>query len=353
MELMTALTKTEQVTNFLREEIGNNKLQPGTKIQSSRNLASNFATSKQVVESAFNILEDEGLIIRKARQGAFVNKASALSHLIEVYILGVGVTENDPYFREIMKLTYPPILKDNFSFVTRTYSPSSIIDSILDIEINRINNMPGLDCVLINAAPLTRTDVKKCLKIRKPLIFLGDFSTEEISDIKFNRITGDNACLAEQQIEYMCENGHKEITLFSGSLEHLFNRQFYDGALNKAKEKKVKINIVEFPKGITSSMTEKERNEIIEKTLKQAILDKLIFPDMIVAGLERRSIKQGLRALDISLYQAFSLMPESQIDYMPFHNEIITRIEELIIFPDKYEKTRLKLLIEFKGGTMQ
>lgn len=349
MELMAVLSKTEQVANFLREGIGSDKLRPGDKIQSSRNLAANFLTSKQVVESAFNILEDEGLIIRKARQGAFVNKASALSHLKEVYILGIGVAENDSFFNEIVKMTCPPILKDDFTFIARTYSYKASTESVLDVEVNRINNMPGIDCVLINAAPLNRMDVKKCLRINRPVMFFGDFSQGDIPDLEFNQITVDNAYLAEQHVDYIRGEGHSEITLFSGSLKHLFNRQYYEGVLRKAKEKNVKINVVEFPRWM-SRMAGQEHDETIGNILKQALLDKLIFPAGIISGLESISIKKGLESLDPALYRKIFFMPETLLDYNPLYNAIIKRIEEVMILPDKYEKIWLKINVEVIGG---
>jgi DNA-binding LacI/PurR family transcriptional regulator len=346
MKLMQTMSKTEQVVNFLKEGLKAEKLPPGSKLQSSRTLAAKFATSKKVIESAFTILEKEGLVFKRARSGVFVNKVSELSHLKEVYILGVAVKQDSPYFGEILKITYSPLLKDGFSFITRTYSPGLSPEQVLKIEVNRINNMSEIDCVLINASPLLRKDVVECLRINKPVIFLGDFAHGEIHDLEFNQITGDNAYLAEQQLEYMHAHGHKSVTLFSTSLEHLFNRQAYNGARRKADELGLKFNVLEFPRGM-SSLSEEKQMKIIKSTLKEAVDAGQIYKGVILTWLETDRVKTLLKQVNQTFYEELSFIPLCPVDYNPFRKAIISRVDELMLDRKETKKIRIKLPIAY------
>lgn len=72
MIIKTLPSKTSQLTNFLRDEITSGKLPAGTRLATQRVLAEQFQVSKKIVETAFDTLETEKLVVRKARSGVFV-----------------------------------------------------------------------------------------------------------------------------------------------------------------------------------------------------------------------------------------------------------------------------------------
>jgi DNA-binding LacI/PurR family transcriptional regulator len=347
MDLLTAPTKTEQVAKYLKDEINSQKLSPGDKLPSIRALGNSFSTSEQVIKSAYNILEKEGLIYKLPRKGAFVNKASALSHLNEIYILGASLTDENRYFKMILDVTYPPLLQENCSFTAKTYPPEITVEQLQEIEVTKINQMNSVDCVLIHAVSSTKKEVLNFRQIEKPVVFIGDFSSAGVTDLKYNQITGDNAWLAEQYIEYMFSKGYKEVALFSGSLEHYFNKLFFNGVRSKAKKLGMKIKLVEFPRGASSS-SRPEIQSILTETLQQYLKNGPACRAGIISGLERSIFQATLRKMDGKFYKKIFFSPEGRIDYTPLHEAINKRIAELIAEPDTVRKIRVKLPLVIK-----
>jgi len=64
---------TEEITNYLRESVVNGTFKEGEKLSEPR-LQEMFRTSRSPIREAFSTLEQEGLVTRIPRRGAFVNK---------------------------------------------------------------------------------------------------------------------------------------------------------------------------------------------------------------------------------------------------------------------------------------
>ncbi|MEA2013185.1 MAG: GntR family transcriptional regulator [Verrucomicrobiota bacterium] len=344
MKTLVAQSKTDQVLDYLRVEISSQNLKPGDKLLSIRKLAGNFSTSEQVIKSAYDIMEKEGLIFRLPRKGVFVKKIPDFSHIKEIYILGISLKKKNKYFEEILNILNPPFLKSDLSYTTRTYSPEIAIEKVLNIEVDKINDMSEVDCVLINAVSLERKDVLKCLQINKPLIFLGDFRSREIQDLEYNQVTGDNAYIAGQQVQYLDDNKCDSITLFSGSLKHFFYNEFYEGVVEKTKELGLRFNIVEFPKGISSksdSLQQLKCEELLENFLQK----NKICQGGIIWGIDRKLILDTLLNNKKVNFQKILFAPPIEIDYSQLCKVILNRIDELLLDPSDTKKIKTKLPI--------
>ena len=346
MILMAARSKTEQVLGYLRGEMESGRMKPGDRLLSMRALAAHFSTSEQVVRSAYDILEDEGVLVKIPRRGVFVAKHRATSHLKEVFILGLGVREGSVYFGEILKLTHPPCLRPGFSFTTKTFPPDISNSEVLKVEIERIDKMVEIDCVLVHGASLSAEDVEACSKLKKPLLFVGDFSRGEFNELEFNQVTGDNAFLAEQEVRYHYERGENALTLFTGSLEHLFNRQFHSGVEKAARLAGMKARLVEFPKG-ASFLSEEKRREAYSKILEESVADGEIGGGALVSGVNKGLIRNILARSAPEIARKLSFPPDCDIDYALFRDAISARIDELIDGDEEKRKIRVKLPLKF------
>ena len=72
MKLKTAPAKCQQVADFITREIMDGNLRPGDRLYSMRDLCSKFGSSVAVINSAYDILEKNGLVERMPRKGVFV-----------------------------------------------------------------------------------------------------------------------------------------------------------------------------------------------------------------------------------------------------------------------------------------
>lgn len=75
MKLITAPSKTQQVTDIIRRRINSGQLKPGDRLEPIRVLAEKFSISRQVILSAFDRLASEGLLIKTVGRGTFINPA--------------------------------------------------------------------------------------------------------------------------------------------------------------------------------------------------------------------------------------------------------------------------------------
>lgn len=74
MDLKKEKGKSRKIAEAIRAEIASGKLRPGNRLKSVRELAGSFSVSIKAAQRAFDELEAEGLIDRKAGSGAFVKE---------------------------------------------------------------------------------------------------------------------------------------------------------------------------------------------------------------------------------------------------------------------------------------
>jgi|GEM_PF-2370092 len=84
MSLVIPQTKSQQIAGFLEEQIRSGSLRPGDRLQTVRELAAMFQVSSFVINTAYNELEERGLIERRGRQGVFVSNVGQRSRFLVV-----------------------------------------------------------------------------------------------------------------------------------------------------------------------------------------------------------------------------------------------------------------------------
>lgn len=75
MEFVASPPKYLQISEILREQITSGNMRPGERLHSIRNLSRELSVSKKIVESAFNVLAKDKLIVKRpGRLGTYVAK---------------------------------------------------------------------------------------------------------------------------------------------------------------------------------------------------------------------------------------------------------------------------------------
>ena len=72
MKLTATQSKSTQIAEIIRKEIISGRLRPGERLDSARQLAEHFGVGRQVLRSAFKILENENLVRTVLGSGAFI-----------------------------------------------------------------------------------------------------------------------------------------------------------------------------------------------------------------------------------------------------------------------------------------
>jgi Bacterial regulatory proteins, gntR family len=347
MELFTVLSKKEQVAEAIRNKIISGNIPPGTRLGKVRELAGMFSVSTKIIIDAFDILEAEKLISRNSGRGVFVRRSHS-KDTMEVCLLGyMSSTRGDTYFLNLSRIAYPPFLHKNFSFITRTIPFVAVHDdNHLDHELKKLEQHLHVDCFLINAPPLNKRQIKMCLQLKTPVIFIGDFVGGLYPEVPFNQITGDNYWAGASSVQQLVDRqACKELTLYSGSMDHYFYRRFYEGVLQTGEKLGVKIHLIEIPKG-TSSLPEAKRNKCYLGKISSAIDKGYLECPGINAGTDNDTLQTAFAACgkNPDIYHG-EFCGKS---FEKFFDVIYDRIKVVVAEPDNYKKFRLKTDVELQ-----
>ena len=85
-----------QIRDEIVRGIAQGELAPGDALPSVRNLASDLGINLHTVNKAYALLRDEGFVLMRGRQGAYVAQPRELA--------GTGNAENSPFAREVRRL---------------------------------------------------------------------------------------------------------------------------------------------------------------------------------------------------------------------------------------------------------
>ena len=138
MKIIRAPSQTSQVVDFIRREILAGKLPPNARLDSLRTLSSRIKVGRQVVLSAFEILEKEGLIARRPRRGFFVSGKAANYKTRSVYFWSYGADVTNKYLGKMLQMTCPPFLRENYNFITRIVPSSQQNPKIFVCDIRTV-----------------------------------------------------------------------------------------------------------------------------------------------------------------------------------------------------------------------
>lgn len=333
--------KKEQLAEAIKDRIVSGKVAAGTKLSSVRDLAKNFKVSTKIVVDALDLLETEHLIKREPGRGVFVRPYSANTN-IEVCLLAWNVNLVDnPYFNNLARISYPPYLQDGFNITVRTvpFSREATISHFAQ-ELQKFDKMCHADCLVINAPNLNAAKIKACLKLKTPVIFVGDFSHGLDPDISFNQITGDNTASGENYVRQLVKQEKiTEFVLYTPSLGHYFCQKFYEGVINAAKALNVKVHVMEMSKDFSQLNPEQQNKIILQKTKESKVADLqniLGINGGISDDFLQRQIKLGTTCRNIYYH-------ENSENYVhKFYNTIFSEIKRIAKAPNETKKIILK-----------
>ena len=206
-KLKTVHTKTQQVSERIAGEIRAGILAPGDRMQGMRELAERFGVSFAVINSAYKVLEEQKLIIRKPRSGILVNpdlkfSGSKLIGLITSY--GKNDIENyfEPLFEVASEMRVVPM-------VGQINSASNWQQTVSDL----VNRRPDKILVDIEARSIPLDEFKGlCPGI--PLCFCNrwEWYPERPEDHGAAVLTDYKRAYAEG-LHYLLEHGHRRIVI--------------------------------------------------------------------------------------------------------------------------------------------
>lgn len=270
MGLFTALSKSGQVLETLRKAIKEETMPAGTRLNSIRKLAEEFSVSTKTVIQALDVLAAENLIRREHGRGVFV-AGKTEKRIFEIVLAGFYSSHiRGRYFDFLCRLAQPPNRRPDFNFTIRSFGSVAENHRNFEIEVKKLIEYLNADCLLFNAPSLGKEELRICMKLSVPVIFLGDFHGGLYPGMDFSQITGDNVRFGMSAVKKMYAlTGQHELVVFTGSQEHYFNRYACDGVFTAAEQLGIRIHLLEFPRGFTSGFSLEEQNHFLKNELEK------------------------------------------------------------------------------------
>ena len=333
MELVTAPTKTDQVTAILRSGIMRGTYPTGSRLRSVRELAEEFGVSSRIITSALEFLEREKLIRREQGRGVFVEAMNRHDNL-EVYMLLWGDVEGgNNYSDEISKLTSPNYMPKEFGFLTRSVFSKEAND--LQLELSKINQMPNLKCVLATLCNFNNGDVECFNQLHCPSIFIGDSYYGPMEELDINRIILSPQGGVEA-VKLLADQKYQEITMVVGNQSAYFYEKFSKGVLKAAEELDIKINVCELPVDMSKWDIEKIRLYFREFSAKSSILHDT---PLILYGIKDEFLVEELLQIEKKKFPLPAILPRVDSQYLGgFYEQIYQMIREVVAEPRKIRK---------------
>lgn len=242
--------KTRLVAENLERKIRHAEWTPGMRLPSTRLLASEFECSTQVIVDAFDMLEQKRLVERKLRSGVFVRENPLFSN-IEVGFLFSDTSQhkNNQFLNAMRRMADAPFLEPGFNFTLRSFSmPPHVNETVFHDELLRFIDRMNLDVLVLLAPFLSVKDVEFCRGLNIPVIFLGDFSDEASAMLPHHQISNDNFAYATIAFrKFASQISAAEVMLLSGSRQHYFYREFYEGFIHAANSTGIRVDLRELP----------------------------------------------------------------------------------------------------------
>ena len=189
MGLFTALSKNEQVLDALRQAIKEGNLPAGTRLSSVRQLAEEFSVSTKTVVRALEVLAAENLIRREQGRGVFVSGRNGKERF-EIALAGFYSNQiRGRYFDFLCRIAQPPNRRPDFNFTIRSLGTAPENRVHFEIELRRLVEQWNVDCLLFHAPSLGKEELRVCMKLSVPVIFLGDFRGGLYPGMDFSQVT--------------------------------------------------------------------------------------------------------------------------------------------------------------------
>ncbi len=326
MTEIIAQGKSEHVVKVLRRDILEGKCPAGMPLKSIRTLASDFGVGRQVVYSALQILEKEQLIKSQPRRG-YIARGRPIVSSRGIYFLAFGINEDHHYLNKLLKITYPVDLFRDYNSMTRIISKQdAAVPGMWEHELHRAEQAHGADFLIVAASTLPRPQIELALKLSKPVIFLGDFSSGCYSDLPICQVVENSSIQSPPLcLDYLQSHGCRKIAMLTFSEQDYYNRIFIERAGRAAGERGLRLNALSLPKlSIQESLDQEVINaryrQLIEKIPSDA--DGLLLGGVHYPWVKAVAPDLTSRIRTISTGAHLNEIPHLESDFTPFYQKV-------------------------------
>lgn len=287
--ISTKTAKYTEVADWLRKNILDGTFEPGVKLIGEYSLCEKFSISRHTARSAIDVLEKEGLVIRKQGSGTYVS----LDLYAQYKNIGVLLTYAYDYTFSDMISGIDKILSHKGHRITLMLTQNKI-----EVERNRLlsllaSNIDGLIVEAVKSALASpNLDIYKDFAARNiPVVFVNTYHPK----LNCNYIINNDEEGGRIATEYLIDQGHRKI---GGIFKHdsIQGGLRYKGFVNKLYEQNLKLdenNIIWYSEESLNNLFLDEQLPILAKSLSSCTA-VLCYSDRVAHKLIEASSKLGL-----------------------------------------------------------
>lgn len=352
MLLVRKESQSSQVAKILEKEIITGQIPPETKLRSTREMIDLFSVSQQVIKSAINVLEEKGLIIRKPRKGIYVSPKVFSPEQKEIICIKVGSSNLfTDYSEKFFALNGNPSY-NSLNFVTKSIATENFAKESFVYELSKLIEA-NPDCVLISIPQISKAQVKQCLALPFPVVFIGDFSDGGFPELKYNQIAEDTAERAEASVMKAIELGKKNIVCLAGPLKYYYNKVYYQQVKTLAKKNGLQIEYIEHTDGtpVLEQVIEKRKitvrnNSEILKKADAIVIDGFQKLELFPTIFQENGLEFPGKRIVIADGGMYPGCVYVHSDYSELAKAATNRIEDIIKNPNEPKKMILSGFIK-------
>lgn len=212
MNLSRNEAQSLQLADRLETEIRNRILPPGSKLLSTRSLSEQFDIDRNVVRAALDMLEARKLIVRRPRQGIYVNPELLSLGRPEIYIFTFGGT-TPSYVETALDLQHNREYMRNCNVTIRYACWEELNLQTFENEMVKARQVsPGI--IVLASTYVDRPKLEILRAMRIPFVILGEYH-HDVSGLDANRIFEQFAPKGLAIGRFFAESSYREMAYFT------------------------------------------------------------------------------------------------------------------------------------------
>ncbi len=240
MSTITVKNKSDQVRDILLQEMKRGKYREGGRVDSDNVLSRTLGISKNTVREAISTLVNDGYLKRIQGKGTFVVSTKPVTQSTGLKIIRLVCRdtykcgETDHFLNHILRGIHAGGSQYNYGICIDHFtedSPETLLNS------QQFKSAPK-DGIILAGFSIDAKEITPLLESNIPVVSIGKPNDESLLPyVDMNHVTA-----VKKAVEYLFENGHKNIAMLEVDLHAPSHRERIEGYLAAHLEAKVDVN---------------------------------------------------------------------------------------------------------------
>jgi len=235
-----------QLKNDLKREIIEQRLKPGDRLWSEKELVERTGVSTITVRKALAELCKEGWLYKRQGMGSYVAERNLSSNSLNdqagknIALIICNRTFIDAFYSRVLHGVERVTYENGYRLIYRSIMTEGI-DRNFQLEKEVLPDKSDLVGLIITG-PIPPWIVTAVNRDLIPCVFVGDIAQKRITTKKIRLLAFDNYGMAFDGANYLISLGHRKVGFLTGPLRFCWWIQMYNGYRDALKKAQIPIN---------------------------------------------------------------------------------------------------------------